>query len=119
MAQVQCHDGRTTDRRNHVTNYKAGSVDDFPAGTLQRIQVGGVSICLVRGNNGTFHALRDSCSHEGYPLSDGDVVGDTVECPAHGSRFDLASGAALGLPAVTSVPIYPVHVADSVVWVSV
>lgn len=44
---------------------------------------------------GTLHAFDNACPHQGNPLSEGEVLGDVLECAYHGWRFDLATGACL------------------------
>ena len=53
------------------------------------------------------YAIEDMCSHGNVPLSEGDVVDDTIECYLHGSTFDLATGRALNLPATAPVRVFP------------
>jgi 3-phenylpropionate/trans-cinnamate dioxygenase ferredoxin subunit len=60
--------------------------------------------------NGTYYCIADVCTHDGGPLEDGELEGYEVECPRHGARFDVRSGAALCLPAVTPVPTFEVKV---------
>ena len=55
---------------------------------------------------GTYHAIGDTCTHRGGPLSEGDVQGTRVTCPWHGADFDLKTGAVLGPPAQKGVPSY-------------
>lgn len=45
--------------------------------------------------DGELHAFDNACPHQGNPLVDGEVLGDTLECVYHGWRFDLATGACL------------------------
>lgn len=45
--------------------------------------------------DGVLHAFDNACPHQGNPLADGEVLGDTLECVYHGWRFDLATGACL------------------------
>lgn len=71
--------------------------------------VGGQPIVVVT-HDGEIFALRDACSHADVPLSDGDVYGGGIECPAHGSCFDLRTGAPTRLPARRAVPTFPVRV---------
>ncbi|AQP44139.1 Rieske (2Fe-2S) protein [Tessaracoccus flavus] len=52
------------------------------------------------------YAIEDQCSHGNVPLSEGDVVDDTIECYLHGSTFDLATGRALNLPATAPVRVF-------------
>ena len=66
-----------------------------------------VPVCIARDCHGTWHAVGDICTHEDVNLSDGEVFDTTIECPKHGAEFDLCSGRALTLPAVTPVPVYP------------
>jgi 3-phenylpropionate/trans-cinnamate dioxygenase ferredoxin subunit len=61
-------------------------------------------------------AINNTCSHEEVELSDGSLDGEDVECPAHGSRFNLRTGAVRGEPARTPVASYPVRIdSDSIV----
>ena len=57
-------------------------------------------------SGGRFYAIADECSHAAVPLSEGDVGGGEIECYLHGSRFDLATGQPLGLPATEPVAVY-------------
>jgi nitrite reductase/ring-hydroxylating ferredoxin subunit len=63
--------------------------------------------------DGKFHALDDTCSHADASLSEGELRVEgcrcTVECPEHGSQFDLQTGQALTLPATQPVKRYPVR----------
>jgi 3-phenylpropionate/trans-cinnamate dioxygenase ferredoxin subunit len=87
---------------------------DLPVGEAKAYEVNGVPVALVRTEEGVF-AIYDECSHAAVPLSEGWVEDCTLECYLHGSRFDLRTGAPLELPAVTSVPVYPVQItADQV-----
>jgi 3-phenylpropionate/trans-cinnamate dioxygenase ferredoxin component len=92
------------------TIHKVAAVDELEPETAKRVVVDGVEICLARTEDGTYYAIGDTCSHEDYSLSEGDVWDEEVECPAHGSRFHLATGAVSGLPATQPVPAYRVRV---------
>ena len=78
---------------------------DLPEQGLVPVNVNGVKIVLAR-SGGTVHALHDQCSHEEFPLSDGEIDGNQVTCLLHGARFDLETGAAKALPAVKPVRVY-------------
>jgi nitrite reductase/ring-hydroxylating ferredoxin subunit len=71
--------------------------------------VEGQKIALFRVGE-AFHALSDTCTHRGGPLSEGTVEGAEVTCPWHGARFDIKTGAVLGPPAGREVRSYPVRV---------
>ncbi len=92
--------------------------DAVPLHSVQGLVVDDTPICLVRADDGRFYALRDNCTHEDYPLSDGELEDCTVECPRHGSRFDIRTGDVLNPPAVVPVETYRVEVVDGdvVVW---
>jgi 3-phenylpropionate/trans-cinnamate dioxygenase ferredoxin subunit len=92
---------------------------DFKEDPLKRVEVGDIPICLARLDSGEIFAISDACSHEEIELSDGDLDGEDVECPAHGSRFNVRTGAVSGLPADTPVATYPVSVEDGEIFVEV
>ena len=60
-------------------------------------------VVLWRGTDGQPHALEDRCCHRHMPLSEGRLIGDTLECPYHGLQYD-ASGACVKIPSQTDVP---------------
>ena len=92
--------------------------DDLASGEARRFDVPGHRIALVRIGD-EFHAVDDECSHEDYSLSEGEVwVEDCqIECPRHGSTFDLLTGAACSLPATQPVAVYELVVDDTTVAV--
>ncbi|MGH8995093.1 MAG: non-heme iron oxygenase ferredoxin subunit [Acidimicrobiales bacterium] len=85
--------------------------DELGHGEAKRFDVAGRRIALVRIGD-DFYGLGDQCSHENYSLSEGEVWVDEreIECPRHGSTFDLTSGEPCSLPATTSVPVYEIEV---------
>ena len=90
--------------------------DDTP---LMRVEANGVPVCLVRLASGEVFAISDLCSHEEIELSDGELDGEDVECPAHGSRFNVRTGEVSGLPAEDPVPTYPVTIDDGKIIIDV
>lgn len=86
---------------------------------LKQIEVAGTYVCLARAGDGNLYAVDDTCSHEDWSLSDGEVIGMCVECTKHGSQFDLRTGAPLQMPAVEPVAVYEVTVEGDDVYVSV
>jgi 3-phenylpropionate/trans-cinnamate dioxygenase ferredoxin subunit len=71
--------------------------------------------------NGAFYAIEDRCSHDDGPLAEGplDAAACTVECPRHGSLFDLKTGRPLTLPAYEPVDTFPVIIADDMIKLEV
>lgn len=99
---------------------RLAAVDDLPVGEAMRIPstLTGTEddIALCRDDDGTFHALDDTCSHEEASLSEGWVEDGEVECPLHSARFCLADGRAMCLPATEPVATHRVEVRDGAVW---
>ncbi|TBR19059.1 non-heme iron oxygenase ferredoxin subunit [bacterium] len=76
---------------------------------MKLVEQGGVrvAVCNVEG---TYYAVEDVCTHDDGPLGEGSLRGAELECPRHGARFDVKSGAALRMPAVVPVRTFPVKV---------
>jgi len=66
-----------------------------------------VAVCNV---NGEYFAIDDVCTHDGGALDQGELEGDEIECPRHGARFDVRTGAAVQLPAFEPVETHAVRV---------
>jgi 3-phenylpropionate/trans-cinnamate dioxygenase ferredoxin subunit len=83
--------------------------EELEPGTVRRFDVAGHRIALVRIGD-DFHAVDDECSHEDYSLAEGEVWVDEcqIECPRHGSTFDLVTGEPCSLPATQPVAVYEV-----------
>jgi 3-phenylpropionate/trans-cinnamate dioxygenase ferredoxin subunit len=92
--------------------------EELDPGQARRFDVSGRRIALVRIGD-EFHAIDDECSHEDYSLAEGEVWAEEceIECPRHGSTFDLRTGEACSLPATQPVAVYPVEVAGDTVSV--
>jgi nitrite reductase/ring-hydroxylating ferredoxin subunit/uncharacterized membrane protein len=82
---------------------------DLPEGELRRVEADGTGVLLVR-RGGRILAMIERCSHLGGPLAEGQLEGDSVRCPWHGSRFALADGRVLEGPAVHPQPCLTVRV---------
>ncbi len=97
------------------------SVTDVPVGEARRYAVGGREVAVVNLGEGAFRALDAVCSHEHFYLDEGDVDidGGTIECPKHGSLFDVVSGKPRGLPAIKPVATFSATVTDDDVWIEV
>ena len=97
----------------------AGAVTDIPAGQAIRVVAGDVPIAIFNVH-GQLYAIGDTCTHEEFSLSDGELVENyTVECPLHGARFDVRTGSALCLPATQPAGSFRVWVEGDTVKVEV
>src|SRR5207237_8266091 len=76
-------------------------------------------ICLAHAEDGNFYAIDDICTHENFLLSGGELFGLDVECPQHGSRFNLKNGTVTSLPPVRPTKVSPGEIEDGEVCVVV
>jgi 3-phenylpropionate/trans-cinnamate dioxygenase ferredoxin subunit len=88
---------------------KVARATDVPEGEVRVVQANGRSLCLANVD-GSFYAIDNICTHDGGTLGEGFLWDDQVECPRHGARFDVKTGAVMTLPAVLPVRSYPVAV---------
>ena len=91
--------------------------DDIKPGNALRVTIENHPIALVRLEDGNFRAIDDKCSHGEISLSEGFVEDETLECWAHGAKFDLNTGVPLSLPAYEAVKIYEVIIENEEVYV--
>ena len=80
-------------------------------GEMKRADAGGVPVLLVR-LEGAVCALAHTCSHLGGPLSEGKLEGDVVQCPWHGSRFNVKDGSVVDGPATFPQPCFEARVRE-------
>ncbi len=89
--------------------------DEMAPGEFRVVFDGDTAIAIFN-IDGEFHAVEDVCTHDGGDLAGGCVEGFAVECPRHGARFDVRSGAVLTPPAVVPIAVMPVRVDREGVW---
>ena len=90
-------------------------LDQLPRDRGVRVTVGEHRIAMFRVEDDVY-AIADRCSHAEASLAEGELWGLTVECPRHGSEFDLRTGEPGALPATVPVPVYPVSIEDGTVY---
>lgn len=84
---------------------------------MKLLHIGKKRIVLARTENG-FAAFDDRCSHRGGGLSDGSITCGVVQCPWHGSQFDVSSGEVKAGPAKERIKVYAVRVENGKVFVT-
>jgi 3-phenylpropionate/trans-cinnamate dioxygenase ferredoxin subunit len=84
-------------------------VGEIPPGGVRIVRIDDVEVAVFHVD-GAYYALEDVCTHDGGPLAEGPLDGHVVECPRHGARFDVRTGAVLALPATAPVPTYEVRI---------
>ena len=95
-------------------------VDDLPPGAMRLVEWEDLEIGVFNCA-GELLAIEDRCSHDDGDLVEGDLDEETctIECPRHGSKFDLHTGKPVNLPAYVPVDTFPVHVDDGVIKIEV
>ena len=95
-------------------------VSELPPGHMRLVEWEDLEIGVFNCA-GTIYAIEDRCSHDNGTLIDGDLDEErcAIECPRHGSLFDLKTGKPLTLPAYVPVDTFPVIVDDDMIKVEV
>jgi len=97
--------------RGGGTKWTALDVTDVPSDKPVKAKAGAQTLVVVRRGTG-LDALHDVCAHQGCSLSDGKIVGETIECPCHGSRYRLRDGMVVRGPSVFDQPHFEVREAE-------
>lgn len=95
---------------------RVAATGDCPPGRLLEVAAGSERIVLANVD-GDFYALLDRCSHQDYPLSEGELEGTRLECIYHGATFDVCTGRAMQLPAIRPVKTFPVEIRGDAVFI--
>jgi 3-phenylpropionate/trans-cinnamate dioxygenase ferredoxin component len=92
-----------------------------PDGEARRFVLGERLVAVANLGDKGFRAVDAICSHAHYFLDEGEVDVDegTIECPKHGSTFDLETGRPRSLPATVPVDVYPVKLENDDVMIEV
>jgi nitrite reductase/ring-hydroxylating ferredoxin subunit/uncharacterized membrane protein len=85
-------------------------------GQMMLARVGSERVVVGRCNEGIV-AFSDHCTHKGGPLSDGVIAGCAVQCPWHGSQFDVKTGRVIAGPAEDKITVYDIRISSGEVWV--
>jgi 3-phenylpropionate/trans-cinnamate dioxygenase ferredoxin subunit len=103
-----------------TTTVDVCAAEELRPGDARIVEVDGRKIGVFNAG-GELYAIEDRCSHDDGPLAEGpfDPERKTVECPRHGSLFDLTSGRPRTLPAYLPVDTFPVLVEDGVIKLEV
>jgi 3-phenylpropionate/trans-cinnamate dioxygenase ferredoxin component len=93
---------------------------ELTPGQMRLVEHDGIKIGVFNCE-GKLYAIEDRCSHDDGPLAEGefDPAACTVECPRHGSLFDLTTGRPKTLPAFRPVPTFPIAIEDDTITLEV
>ena len=77
--------------------------------SMKAVEVDDEKVCVINAE-GNYYAIGNVCTHVGGPLNEGTLEGFEVQCPWHGSKFDIRTGEPTKPPATSTVPKYEVKI---------
>ncbi len=90
---------------------EAGAAGDIISGKPKVLELNGIRVALCKvDNDPAIYAIEDICTHDDGPLAEGPQTGSEIECPRHGAKFDVKTGAALTMPAIVPVRTFRTRV---------
>ena len=101
-------------RTNDMGTLTVCKLEELAEGEMRLVESDGRKIGVFRCGDGELYAIEDRCSHDDGPLAEGEFDADacTVECPRHGSLFDLRTGRPKTLPAFQPVETFDARIED-------
>lgn len=97
---------------------KAASIKDLETDRKIGVETSGKNI-FIANLGGTYYAIGNRCTHMGCMLSDGELKGENVQCPCHGSTFDIKTGKVVKGPAARPEPAFQVKVEGDQILVNI
>ncbi len=91
---------------------KVAETKDIQPSSMKAVDLEEERVCIVN-IKGNYYAIGNVCTHMGGPLNEGTLEGYDVECPWHGSKFDVRTGEPIRPPARQAIPIYEVKVENN------
>jgi len=96
----------------------ACSASEIPDGGMQLVEVDD-RLVIVFNVQGDFYCIDDVCTHDGGPLSEGEIEGCQISCPRHGAKFDVRNGEALTMPATQATGSHEVKLDAGNIYVKI
>ena len=90
---------------------------DVKPGQMESFAIDGKRV-LIANWEGTLFATQDLCTHDNGTLGDGELVDGEIECPRHGGRFDLKTGAVTALPPMFPIKTFPIKTEGDTILVA-
>ena len=91
-----------------------GPASEFESNACRLVDLEDIRIAVFQ-SDGEYFAIEDRCSHEEFPLSEGEIEGERIDCAKHGATFSLRNGEALSAPAYEPVAVFPVRIEHGMV----
>jgi 3-phenylpropionate/trans-cinnamate dioxygenase ferredoxin subunit len=110
--------GRNYREGREMTFRRAASLSEVPPGRVKTVEVEDEDIALCNVG-GQIYAIADVCTHDDGPLGEGYLLGEEIECPRHGARFNVRTGEVKTLPAIIPIPTFEVKIEGDDILVDV
>lgn len=101
-----------SDKFEHV-----GSMSQLPDGGRLPVILGDEVSALVLRIGHDVYCVEDVCTHDGQPMTDGELSGCELTCPRHGARFDVRTGTPTQMPATEPIRVFAVEIRDGEIYV--
>ena len=88
---------------------KVAELGELSPGKMKYVEVGSDQV-LLANVDGTIYACDNVCTHAFAPLAEGALAGEEVECPLHGSVFNVTTGEVIDPPADESLRVFQVRI---------
>lgn len=109
---------RTLPQAEHGAAIDVGAASDLGPNQMTLVHVGTRRVVVARTEEAVV-AFDDRCTHKGGPLSDGSLACGVVQCPWHGSQFDVRTGHAVHGPADAAIAVHQVEEKDGRLWLRI
>jgi len=97
---------------------RVATTDELKLNQMKLVHINGKRIVICKTQNG-FAAFDDHCPHRGGSLAGGSMICDTVQCPWHGSQFDVNDGKLKAGPAKEGIKTYPLNISGNEVFLQI
>jgi glycine betaine catabolism B len=102
----------TRGKNNGRRFVKVADTKDVQVSQMMVVEINGEKVCIANVE-GRYYAIGNVCTHMGGPLAEGKIDGFEVQCPWHGSKFDIRTGNVVRPPAMRAESTYEVKVEDN------
>lgn len=92
--------------------FDVANIDELKAGKWHEVEINYTSILLFYLNDHVY-AIENLCTHDGGPLSDGELIGEEIVCSRHGAKFCIKTGAVTAPPAYEDLKTFPARIENS------
>jgi 3-phenylpropionate/trans-cinnamate dioxygenase ferredoxin subunit len=106
------------EKEGRMAFVEAARVLEVPRGRAKIVEIRDEEIVLCNVE-GEIYAIANVCTHDDGPLGEGYLIGEEIECPRHGARFNVKTGQVTVLPAIVPVPTFEVKIEGDTVFVDV